>query len=273
MSAAQWREQKDRPAILAADRALAFAAEQHELAREDLLAKAYWALDDDQLAPAAKLFKQASELDPGCQEARAGLEMVQQIRDGKLSKEQLFEQLKREHKAKGKEQTFRDDADRASLLKGLIARNDLAKLEIVKAAAQPAPGDNLAPPGGGNDVLQNAEARQAVADQQATQLVEEAIRRANRKVLVKPAEAIQDLKQTLEDIRNNPDIDEKSARRPGEPAPGGVADGGPHRPPRTGGAGAGPGGGGPGGRPVDQPGPGRIGATTDARAACASSPT
>ena len=40
--AAQWREQKDRPAILAADRALAFAAEQHELAREDLLAKAYW---------------------------------------------------------------------------------------------------------------------------------------------------------------------------------------------------------------------------------------
>ncbi len=208
--AAQWREQKDRPAILAADRALAFAAEQHELAREDLLAKAYWALDDDQLAPAAKLFKQASELDPGCQEARAGLDMVEQIRDGKLSKEQLFQQLKREHKTKGKDQTFRDDADRATLLKGLIARNDLAKLEIVKAAAQPAPGDNLAPPGGGNDILKNAEARQAVADQQATQMVDEAIRRANRKVLVKPAEAIQDLKQTLDDIRNNPDVDEKT---------------------------------------------------------------
>jgi len=205
--AAQWREQKDRPAILAADRELAFAAEQHELAREDLLAKAYWALDEDQLAPAAKLFKQASELDPGCQEARAGMELVQQIRDGKMSKEQLFQQLKRERKANGKDHALRDDDDRADL-RGLLARADLAKLEIVKAAALPAADGDLAPPGGGKDVLKDAEARQAVADQQATQLVDEAVRRANRKVLAKPGEAIQDLKQTLDDVRNNPDVSE-----------------------------------------------------------------
>ena len=198
--ASQWREQKDRPAILAADRALAFAAEQHELAREDLLAKAYWALDEDRLDPAFKLFKQAKELDPHSQEAQTGLELVQQIRDGKLTKEQLFEQIKQHKKAPGKDGAFRE-GDRSSL-KGLLARADLAKLEIVKAAA--------ADDSGARDILKDAAARQAVADQQAKQLVEEAVRRANQKVLVKPGEAIQDLKQTLEDIRNNPDVSEKA---------------------------------------------------------------
>ena len=125
----------------------------------------------------------------------------------------MFEQLKRERKANGKDHALRDDDDRADL-RGLLARADLAKLEIVKAAGQIAPaGGDLAPPGGGPDVLKNAEARQAVADQQATQLVDEAVRRANRKVLVKPAEAIQDLKQTLDDIRNNPDVDEATRIR------------------------------------------------------------
>ena len=196
--ASQWREQKDRPAILAADRALAFAAEQHELAREDLLAKAYWALDEDRLEPACKLFKQAKELDPHSQEAKTGLELVQQIRDGKLTKEQLFDEIKRQKKGHGKDGAFRD-ADRDSL-RGLLARADLAKREIVKAAA--------ADDGAARDILKDQEARQAVANQQATQLVDEAIRRANIKVQVKPAEAVQDLKQTLEDIRNNPDVSE-----------------------------------------------------------------
>ena len=62
--ASQWRDQKDQPALLQADRALAFAAEQHELAREDLLAKAFWALDEDKIDPAFKLFEQAAEVRP-----------------------------------------------------------------------------------------------------------------------------------------------------------------------------------------------------------------
>ena len=60
------------------------------------------------------------------------------------------------------------------------------------------------------DILANERARIAVAGQQATQVVEEAIRRANNKVLVRPAEAIADLKQVLDDVRNNPDLGEKT---------------------------------------------------------------
>ena len=62
----------------------------------------------------------------------------------------------------------------------------------------------------GPDILANERARQEVANQQATQVVTEAVRRANNKVLVRPAEAIADLKQTLDDVRNNPDLSERT---------------------------------------------------------------
>ena len=99
--AGQWQAAKDRPALLPADRALASAATQHELAREDLLAKAYWALEEDQIDPAFKLFQQAQRLDPHCVEAAAGIDIVAQIRDGKLTKEQLFQQVKEREKKAG----------------------------------------------------------------------------------------------------------------------------------------------------------------------------
>ena len=98
--AGQWRNQKDQPALLQADRALAFAAEQHELAREDLLAKAYWALDEDKIDPAFKLFEQACRIRSRVARRRKpAWTSSLQIRDGKLTKEQLFEQVKQQRKA------------------------------------------------------------------------------------------------------------------------------------------------------------------------------
>jgi tetratricopeptide (TPR) repeat protein len=186
--ASQWHEQKDQPALLQADRALAFAAEQHELAREDLLAKAFWALDEDKIDPAFKLFEQARKFDPTCAEAKAGLDIVAQIRDGKLTKEQLFQELKHQRKA------AKDTR---------LARADDPLPPVPPAAPEPLPA-----PGAGRDLLLDVEARQAVANQQGRQLVDDAIRRANQRVLVQPADAVQDLKQTLEDVRNNPDLSE-----------------------------------------------------------------
>ncbi len=197
--AGQWQAAKDRPALLPADRALASAATQHELAREDLLAQAYWALEEDQIDPAFKLFQQAQRLDPHCVEAAAGIDIVAQIRDGKLTKEQLFQQVKEHEKKAGvKDRPVRqgrvDRADKGVLVAMAEPREDPRRVD--------------APP----DILANERARQEVANQQATQVVNEAIRRANNKVLVRPAEAIAELKQTLDDVRNNPDLGERNAR-------------------------------------------------------------
>ncbi len=202
--AGQWQAAKDRPALLPADRALASAATQHELAREDLLAQAYWALEEDQIDPAFKLFQQAQRLDPHCVEAAAGIDIVAQIRDGKLTKEQLFQQVKEHEKKAGvKDRPARqgrlDRADNGVLVAMAEPRPDPRRIDA------PQPLNPNAPP----DILANERARQEVANQQATQVVHEAIRRANNKVLVQPAEAIAELKQTLDDVRNNPDLSER----------------------------------------------------------------
>ena len=45
----QWKTQKDRPALLQADRALAYASENNQLARADLVAQAEWALEKEEV--------------------------------------------------------------------------------------------------------------------------------------------------------------------------------------------------------------------------------
>src|SRR5262249_38727148 len=79
---AQWREAKDRPAALPADRALGQAFDRHQLAMGEVLQKANWLLDENQLDPAMKLFKQAQALDPHNKEAVAGQKIVEMMREG-----------------------------------------------------------------------------------------------------------------------------------------------------------------------------------------------
>src|SRR5262249_8955523 len=59
------------------------------------------------------------------------------------------------------------------------------------------------------DPLQDVLARQAVADQQAQQLIDEAVRRASRMVRTDPNGAHDFLKRTLDGVRNNPDVSER----------------------------------------------------------------
>src|SRR5262249_25254771 len=72
----QWREAKARPALLRADRSLAFASEQNTLAREDLIAQAEWALEKNELDAAGRLYEQAQQLDPHNADAKAGKHVV-----------------------------------------------------------------------------------------------------------------------------------------------------------------------------------------------------
>ena len=192
--AGQWQSAKDRPALLPADRTLASAATQLDLAREDLLAKAYWALQEEQVDASFKLFQQTLKLDPHSVEAEAGLDIVAKIRDGKLTKEQLFQELKQhEHKPGAKA-----PADRQGKADG----GDQGVLVAMANPLRLDPRTVDAP----NDPLAVNKARIEVANQQARLLVDQAIRQAEARVLARPADAIADLKQTLDDVRSNPDI-------------------------------------------------------------------
>jgi hypothetical protein len=181
----QWRERKDRPAMMQADRALAFAADQNQMARADLLAKAAWALDQNKFDPAWRLFKEAEALDPNCKEAKAGLDLVQKLRDGKIDREQLKKE-------------FQPDE------KDMLIRFQDGKKEVERGGAEKAPEPLKAE--GPNDILKEAQQRRQVADQQQRRLVDDAITEGLRLVRIQPNEAHNLVKRTLDGVRTNPDI-------------------------------------------------------------------
>src|SRR5262249_32836504 len=82
----QWKARKDRPALLQADRALAYAFKQHQLAVEDLLAKGEMALEQDRLDPAQRMFEQALQLDPHSASAQGGRALAGRLRKGNLKR-------------------------------------------------------------------------------------------------------------------------------------------------------------------------------------------
>src|SRR5207244_11589039 len=91
----QCAKPKDRPALLRADRTLAFAFQQNQLARQDLIARAELALGEDKFEVALGLFLQAQELDPTSVEARAGVQVVQKLKNGQLTKKDLERELRK----------------------------------------------------------------------------------------------------------------------------------------------------------------------------------
>ena len=78
----QWKTQKDRSSLLQADRALAYAFENNQLARADLVAQADWALEKKKFDVAQRLYQQALKADPTSQPAKSGLKMVEDLRPG-----------------------------------------------------------------------------------------------------------------------------------------------------------------------------------------------
>jgi tetratricopeptide (TPR) repeat protein len=196
----QWQSQKDRPALIQADRALAFAYEKNQLARADLLAKAGWALEDTHFDEARRLFQQTLDLDPQSAEAKGGKVLVEDLRKN-LPVELLG---KKDEASKKKLRQLVQDAlrDRLKFEKGdKVTRVGPTGHQVV-ARAQPVPPEGAAPPSPADEVRR----RRAIADQQANRLVNETITEANRLVRVDPDGAYELLKQTQENIRDNPDL-------------------------------------------------------------------
>src|SRR5262249_34327750 len=89
----QWKNAKDQPALLQADRALAYAQMVNGMARAEFLAQAHEALGRNKLDVASRLFGQAKEVDPSDVEAEGGWKVVQKLKEGKLTLEQLHQQF------------------------------------------------------------------------------------------------------------------------------------------------------------------------------------
>ncbi len=195
----QWRAQKDRPSLLQADRALAFAFERNQLTRADLVAQAEWAMEKNKFDIAQRLFKQAIKADPTSGRAKAGLKLVEDLRDGKKT---LADVKKMIEAVKGDTVTRIDGSGR------------VVKLPAENLYADPEKKDNPPPPlapDAADPRRQNeVKARLEIADQQQTAIVNDAIRQANRLVQSDPDAAHDFLKRTLDGVRTNPDITNKA---------------------------------------------------------------
>src|SRR5439155_7106513 len=95
----QWAKAKDFPAVLAGDRALAIAYEQTRLQHLELLENAQFALQDNKLDAAGKLFQQARQLAPHDGQADAGINIVKRLKDGTLDKNKIRKELEKGGKA------------------------------------------------------------------------------------------------------------------------------------------------------------------------------
>ena len=185
----QWKAGADRPALLQADRALAYAYEQTQLALEDLLAKGEMALEHNKLDAAAKLFQQAQQFAPHSARAKGGLALVENMRAGKKSRADMLKELRMDA-AKREVMRLKDGKRKIVVL----ADGD-EKEEKLPAGVDP------------GDPLDDVKARRAIAEQQANALVNEAVRQANRLVRTNPDEAYELLKRTLDGVKGNADLE------------------------------------------------------------------
>jgi tetratricopeptide (TPR) repeat protein len=190
----QWKAAKDRPALLQADRALAYAFERNQMARADLVAQAEWAMEKNKFDIAERLFKQALKADPTSARAKAGLQLAEDLRSGKKSLDDVKKMIA---------------VNKGDTVTRIIGGRTV-KLPAEELFAQPPPPNPqnppLAPDQADQNRLNEINARLAVADQEQTQVVNDAIRRANQLVLTDPDAAHEFLKRTLDGVRTNPDI-------------------------------------------------------------------
>jgi tetratricopeptide (TPR) repeat protein len=193
----QWKQRKDRPSLLQADRALAYAYENNQLTRADLIAQADWALEKKKFDAAQRLYERAVKADPNSERARAGLKLVRDLRSGKLTLDEVRAMLTSK---KGDIVQYKKVDEKWG---GNFVKMPAEQL-FADADKKDAP--PLAPDEADKNRIEDIKARQAIVDQEQRGIVDEAIRQANRQVLTRPDDAHEFLKRTLDGVRTNPDI-------------------------------------------------------------------
>jgi hypothetical protein len=187
----QWRNAKDQPALIQASRALAHSYEQNMLALRELSAQAQLALQDRKYDQAKTLFEHGLQLNPTDPEAKAGIGIVEKLKDGRLTDKDIEAQVQLAER-----NAYRIAKDEKPGSKARGSRVDLVALNQREAP----------PPAAQEDLLRDQKRRQAVEDQRAAQQVEEAIRQADRLLRTDPNGAMEILRRNLENARTNPDL-------------------------------------------------------------------
>jgi tetratricopeptide (TPR) repeat protein len=211
----QWKNAKDQPAMMQADRTLAFAYDLNKRSCEELLAQAELVLQPktnteakaDRVAPhkldaAAKLYEQVAKLDPNNTEAKGGLMLVDMLRSGRVSKDQLREQI-----AKDTTRVRIGKEDKEANGQNQVRKDRLVRLiQEAEAKAAQDKEKEIAPPTDPNSLLKQEKLRVAVEEQKIRELVDDALRQARRTLLSDPENARDLLRRTLDNVRDNPDL-------------------------------------------------------------------
>src|SRR5262249_12024493 len=139
--------------------------------------------------------EQALELDPHNASAKGGLVLVDKMKDGKKTRQQMLKEL-------------RLDAAKRELVRLHKGKRKLVVLDEAdeKENARQDKEDQA------RDPLDEIKRRRRIAEQQATATVNEAVRQANRVVRSNPGDAYRILEQTLADVKGNPDLTAESVR-------------------------------------------------------------
>ena len=200
----QWRTAtvKDAPAVLPADRALAMAAAQFGLFRDEFMAQAAWAINTDRLDHAEKLFEAAARIDPNLGDAKAGARAVHRVKAGVLPKAKLKAGV-----AAGNLRALEQDAAQPAPAPGAVVQPP--------PLDQPPPVDAGAVPPAADPAIERARAAQQVQEQEFRVLVDETLRRARRLRDVDPDAAYQDLKRQREVVLSNEQLSAGVRRRLG----------------------------------------------------------
>ncbi len=197
----QWQKSPypDAPALLRSDRTLALSFEQSRIATEELRIQGEWALNSGRNDIAKEMFMAVKQIDPMDREAVAGLNLLDKINRGELSREQL-------NAIQGIEKTIKNGSK--------TALQDIDKKNEVPKTAPPKGGSNLPPKGnsgaGTGNLLAQEQARRAVIEQQMNLMVEETLRRARSLFANKdPDGAKQIIMQQRDSVAANPDLSDK----------------------------------------------------------------
>ena len=152
----QWKNGKDQPALIRADRALAYAFQQSQVVVADLHSKAEWAMARDNWEAAKGLYEQAKKIDANDTEADGGLKIIEQLRSGALKKETLREDMSRQNQA-------------------------FSKVVAKRFQQQPVPPAPAAQPGAApsaDDLIQEQKRRIAVEEQRIRGIVDDSVKQA-----------------------------------------------------------------------------------------------
>jgi von Willebrand factor type A domain len=195
----QWEADKDHPALIRGDHALAFAATQNEGARGDLLMQGRLAIQAGRLDLAERLLTQADELDPAHAETKAMLGLLRDLRDGKVTREEIRDKI-------------RKDLEKGAKAVGVPMENALARADD-KPVDKPGAGQPpLAPPDANPDLIEEAKRRQEIIDQRARLDVDRALREALRTLPSNPENAYQYLRDVFTTVENDPTLSETTKR-------------------------------------------------------------